>query len=160
MCRKKKEHVLYFKPYKDTHGINRVITCTVWDTETGDIARGIAILSLDDEPDDELGRQLAYNKAARCLAGRSVAPITLYKAWEAIQALDPLEMRDLVNNYGMSSWKGQITPWAYIDGAQDLCDDEYNYFARKGYVNKRNYCVSVCTPSFECLLKETLQERV
>ena len=160
MCHKKKEHVLYFKPYKDTHGINRVTTCTVWDTETGDIARGIAILSLDDEPDDELGRQLAYNKAARCLAGRSVAPITLYKAWEAIQALDPLEMRDLVNNYGMSSWKGQITPWAYVDEAHDLCDDEYSYFVRKGYIYSQNYYSHQYVPSFEDLIGIIQQERV
>ena len=133
MCYKKANHVLFFRPYKDTHDISRVITCTVWDKETNEVARGCAILSLDDEPNDEFGRQLAYNKAARCLAGRAVSSIMLERAWEAIQALKPLELRDFMNNFGMLSWWGTPTPSAYTDAYHDLTREELTYFRRKGY---------------------------
>jgi len=45
-----------------------------------------------DLPDNEEGRQLAYNNAARVDAGRGTDYIILHDAWSSISYLDPLEL--------------------------------------------------------------------
>lgn len=140
MCYRQKGHVTFFRPYKDTHDINRVYVCTIWDKETDEIARGVAILSLDDTPNDEIGRQLAYNKAARILSGRYVHPVTITKAWEAIQALKPLELRDFISNFSMFDGVGDCFAAAYVPVTRELTDEEYEFFTtKKKYIFPQKY---------------------
>jgi len=134
MCYKQDHHVVFFTPYRDTHGIERVFTCTIWDKSTGKLAKGCTVLSLDDEFNREIGKQLSYNKAARALSGRDVHPIVTHKAWESIQALDPSEMRDFFRNY--VSWTGN--DGSVLGGFEcdhdDLTDTEILFFTKRDYV--------------------------
>lgn len=129
MCNKKADHVVYFKPYLDPQGIKRIWTATIWEKSTGNIARACAILSLDDEPNDSVGRQMAYNKAGRCLAGRKVHFISTEKAWESIQALTALELKRFDTEFLCTI--GNDVMGAYID--EGLEQDEYAYFKKHGY---------------------------
>lgn len=134
MCYKQSNHVVFFKPYRDTHGIERVFTCTIWDTNTNQLAKGCTILSLDDEFNREIGKQLSYNKAARALSDRYVHPIVTHKAWEAIQALDPSEMRDFFKEYGSIVFEvdGGL-PSGFICAYGDLTPTDMLFFSKRGY---------------------------
>jgi len=134
MCYKQPNHVTFFRPYRDTHGIERVFTCTIWDTNTNKLAKGCTILSLDDEFNREIGKQLSYNKASRALNNRYTHPIVTHKAWEAIQALDPSEMRDFFREYG-SRWvedDGSLLS-GFICASDDLTPTDMIFFTKRGY---------------------------
>jgi hypothetical protein len=134
MCYRKANHVLYFRPFKDTHGDNRAWLCTVGEKDTYRFARGVSICSLDDTPDDKEGRQLAYNRAARILAGRTIDAIMNEKAWEAVAVLAPMELARFTSlGIGMYDLNGPI-PFAYPEHYEELTHKELNFFTRKGFI--------------------------
>jgi len=133
MCYKQPNHIVFFKPYRDTHGIERVFTCTIWDKTTNDLAKGCAILSLDDTFNREVGKQLSYNKAARALNGRDVHPIVTHKAWEAIQALDPTEMRDFFKDYASWTEDNGSLCGGFKCNHDDLTPSDMLFLSKRGY---------------------------
>ena len=129
---KQGNHRIHFTPFLDRDGVKRVWVCTIYDEQSTLFYRGISILSPNDTCNENMGRQIAYNYAARLAARRSINTIVTELAWKSITMLDPLELARLTemyfiqnsNNLFMLGTGPVVVPHAYCVGLHQLTENE------------------------------------